>query len=206
MFGSYRRGAVKEMVVESEFPVTLCDGSAVCIRPLREADRPMVMSFLQGLSNESRFLRFFSPCVDLEKEADTLAAVEEPDRFGLVATAGPEGPIIGHACCALVGPARAESAVVVADEVQGRGLGGLLLTRLARAAFARGITVFEGEVLPENHRLLACVRKAFPVTIRSGPGWMHIEFPTGPGQEAVQRGPEKEEPPPELRVELPAAA
>ncbi len=160
----------------------LRDGLTVSVRPVRRDDRTKMLAFLRGLSEESRYMRFLSVCVDLEKEAALLTDVGEPDRFGLIATIGADGPIVGHVCCEGIGAARAESAVVVADEVRRRGLGTLLLTRIAAVGWGRGIRVFEGEVVPENHRLLACVRKSFPTTVRSGPGWMRVEFPTRPSR------------------------
>jgi GNAT superfamily N-acetyltransferase len=139
-----------------------------------------MLAFLRGLSTEARLMRFLSACVDLEAETDLLTDVREPDRVGLIATLGAGGPIVGHACYQRIGADRAEAAVVVADEVQGRGLGTLLLRKLATTAARHGIAVFEGEALPENHRLLALVRSSFLVTVRFGPGWVRLEFPTRP--------------------------
>ena len=139
-----------------------------------------MLAFLRGLSKEARLMRFLSACVDLEKEAGLLSDVREPDRVGLIATLGADGPIVGHACYQRIAADRAEAAVVVADEVQGRGLGTLLLRELASTAARHGITVFEGEALPENHRLLALVRTSFLTTVRSGPGWVRLEVPTRP--------------------------
>jgi GNAT superfamily N-acetyltransferase len=171
-----------ESAVPGKAAVALRDGLVVYVRPVRTDDRSKMLAFLRGLSDESRFMRFLSACVDLEKEASLLTEAREPDRFGLIATLGSDGPIIGHACYERIAANRAESAVVVADAVRRRGLGTLLLSRLARVASGRGISVFEGEVLPENHRLLACVRKSFPTTVRSGPGWMRVEFQTRPDE------------------------
>ena len=54
---------------------------------------------------------------------------------------------------------RAEVSVSVADALQGRGLGSLLIAHLAQAADAAGIRFFYAEVLPENHRMIEVFRR-----------------------------------------------
>src|SRR5262249_38864605 len=49
-------------------------------------------------------------------------------------------------------PTKAEAAVAVIDEVQGQGLGSLLLRQLIASARARGIRTFICYVLPSNER------------------------------------------------------
>ena len=57
------------------------------------------------------------------------------------------------------GDDRAEIAFAVADSMQGKGLGTILLAHLAQAASANGIAIFEAEVLPGNHRMLEMFRR-----------------------------------------------
>jgi len=59
-------------------------------------------------------------------------------------------------------PARAEVAATVADAFQGRGLGRLLLTRLAEAARERGVRSFHCELAEGNTPVLGLVREAAP--------------------------------------------
>jgi ribosomal protein S18 acetylase RimI-like enzyme len=49
--------------------------------------------------------------------------------------------------------------VAVVDEFQHRGLGGALLSLLARAAREHGIKTFTLIVLPENQQMLGLLRK-----------------------------------------------
>jgi GNAT superfamily N-acetyltransferase len=59
----------------------------------------------------------------------------------------------------------AEVAFVVADEFQGRGVGGLLLRNLAAIARARGIARFVADTLSDNRRMLRTFqRSGFPTT------------------------------------------
>ncbi len=55
--------------------------------------------------------------------------------------------------------AEAEIALVVADPVQGKGLGLLLLSRLRDAALERDVTRFTGTVLDENRPMRTLLRK-----------------------------------------------
>ncbi len=55
-------------------------------------------------------------------------------------------------------PTTAEAAIVVADRLQGRGLGSLLADRLAREAVNQGVRRFSATMLSDNeaaHRLMA---------------------------------------------------
>ena len=47
-----------------------------------------------------------------------------------------------------------EFALVIADNMQGKGLGQKLMVALMEAARANGLSVIEGEVLSNNHKML----------------------------------------------------
>ena len=47
-----------------------------------------------------------------------------------------------------------EFALVIADSMQGKGLGQKLMVALMEAARANGLSVIEGEVLSNNHKML----------------------------------------------------
>lgn len=60
--------------------------------------------------------------------------------------------------------------------------------RLTEVADERGIALFEATVLPENHRMIEVFRESgFPVTTRSEPGEIVVEFPTSLSNEARAR-------------------
>lgn len=163
-------------------PLDTCvlrDGCVVRVLEMRPGHQRALLSFLRGLCADSRTSRFLAPCVDLERSASILADVDGTDRFGLVAT-GPGGSVIGHAGYARIDGHRAEAAVVVADAYRRRGLGTLLLGRLAGAATDRGIDEFVAEVLPDNGPIVTCIRRSFPLNIRYVEGARILEFPTAP--------------------------
>ena len=95
-----------------------------------------------------------------------LTEVDGHDHLAIVATLAddPEA-IVGVARCVRLpeAPDTAEFAIVVGDELQGRGLGTLLARTLAHAARAAGIRRFAATMLPENdavRRLMAAITDA----------------------------------------------
>jgi len=56
----------------------------------------------------------------------------------------------------------ADLGIVLTDAWQGRGLGGHMLTWLAREALCREITTFTADVLADNRRMVRLVHRIFP--------------------------------------------
>jgi acetyl coenzyme A synthetase (ADP forming)-like protein len=139
-------------------------------------------------------LRYFSAGVDLERMAQWHSRVDYVDTFGLVATSGAEERIVGHALYARLQGDHAEVAFTVADDLQGQGLGTLLLGQLAEIAVANDIHIFEAEVLAENYRMLGVFRDAgFPIEVHSAPYELHIAFPTSFTADALERFAQREQ-------------
>ena len=171
-----------------EADVVLKDGSTVRIRPVRQGDEPAVRSFLEGLSRQSRALRFWSGAANLERAAAWEVDVDYQDRYGLVATTGSDGDVVAEAMYRRIGSDRAEAAFAVADAYQRRGLGTLLLAQLAEAAKQNGIAVLEADVLAENHRMIELFRRSgFLIRLRAGSGEVKIEVVTSLSPEGIQR-------------------
>ena len=80
-----------------EADVVLRDGSTVHVRPARSTDAPAVEQLLKGLSDRSRWLRFFSGFPNLDKAVQWATEVDYERRYGLVATTGTDGRVVGHA-------------------------------------------------------------------------------------------------------------
>jgi acetate---CoA ligase (ADP-forming) len=173
-----------------EADVVLRDGSTVHVRPSRAADAPEIERLLKGLSDRSRWLRFFSGYPNLEKAVQWATEVDYERRYGLVATSGGDGRVVGHAGfeCQPDHPERAEVAMEIADAMQGKGLGTILLGQLAEAANQVGVQVLDAEVLAENHQMVKVFRDSgFPVKTHTVPGYLLIEFPTSLSPEARER-------------------
>lgn len=155
----------------------LTDGGTVHIRPIDPSDAAALVDFHSRLSDDSVYLRFFSPKPTLSpKEVERFTHVDHHDRVALVADLGDH----------LVGVARydrhpgtdeAEVAFVVTDAHQGRGIGTALLEHLAAAARERGVTRFGAETLPHNRRMLDVFRSAgFDERTRFDHGVTHVDL------------------------------
>ena len=165
-----------------EGDVVLRDGSTVYIRPIHFSDEERLLLFFRSLSETSRWLRFFAQVKDqfLVHEAHQEAALNSINTFGLVAllTRDANAPIIGQAFYVGKVDGHAETAFTVADELQGRGLGTMLLYRLACIAAEKGIRVFEADVLPVNRAMLdVFYHSGFKISSHIETGQLHLEFP-----------------------------
>jgi len=144
--------------------VTLRDGTAVTIRPIRPDDAHHLQALFDRLSPESISFRFLGHPKELpDAQARQLAQVDYRTRMALVATCdqGSEENIIAVARYAVdpAGqPGRAEAAIVVEDKYQNRGLGTLLLTRLVAYAQAHGIRAFMATIRQDNIQIMRFVR------------------------------------------------
>jgi acetate---CoA ligase (ADP-forming) len=132
--------------------VTLRDGSIIQLRGADLTDESAVLELLRSLSIHSLSMRFGTVAVHLPSAARAAA-----ERSGVIAFA-PDGSCVGHAWYVRTTERRAEVALVIADRYHGRGLGTVLLKRLARVAALRGIDVLEAYVLRDNVRMTEMLR------------------------------------------------
>lgn len=161
--------------------IRLRDGSTVHLRPVRAEDAATVRCLFQGLSETSRWLRFFTVCPRLDRVIDWATKVDNDRRLGLVAITADSGQLIAHAGLERDPrqPDRAEFALAIADGYQGRGLGRLLLGRLVQAARQAGLRWLTGEVLANNHRMLNLLRHSgWAVRLRPSGGVVVVEVST----------------------------
>jgi acetyl coenzyme A synthetase (ADP forming)-like protein len=175
---------------DRENDVVLRDGSTVHVRPARPGDAPAMKQLLEGLSDRSRWLRFFSGYPNLAKAVEWATEVDYEHRYGLVATTGGDGQLVGHAGWEREAdrPERAEVALEIVDALQSKGLGTILLGQLAEAAHQAGVEVLTAEVLSENYQMIKVFRDCgFPVRTHTVPGVVLVEFPSSLSPEARER-------------------
>jgi len=166
--------------------VLLRDGSALRLQAPSPADLDDIERFFDGLSPESRYLRFHGAGASQEV---ARAAVETKgdDRVSLIARFG--GRVVAVAGFeGLREPRAAEVAFAVADDFQGRGVGTRMLEQLAEIAAERGIERFDAEVLFANGAMLRVFEDAgFTVRRASSFGEVTISLDITPSQEMWER-------------------
>lgn len=146
----------------------LADGTLVEVRPIEPRDRDVLAAAFARLSEESRYLRFFSSMPELSpRTLDYLTVIDHRDHEALVAFDPATREGIGVARYVRTGPAVAEPAVVVVDALQGRGVARLLLGELARRARGVGIRTFDASILASNERALSLFRGLGPGRARN---------------------------------------
>jgi GNAT superfamily N-acetyltransferase len=159
---------------------TVVDGRRVWLRLLQRADAELITRFYWRLSSETVYRRFFSP-IRLPNETllEKLVDVDHCDREALIAL--DDQGIVGVARYGTAPGGSHDVAVVVADDWQGRGLGALLIRRLAHIARLRGIASFHatmlGDNLPARSLVLGLSRRA---TMRYEGGYLEADIPLRP--------------------------
>jgi hypothetical protein len=103
------------MTIAADVHIALRDGSTAHVRPVVPDDAPAIREFLEGLSEQSRWLRFFSAGVNLDRAARAAAAGDRPEGYGLIVTTGTEERVVANAVFEIDRPDRAEVAFAVAS-------------------------------------------------------------------------------------------
>ncbi len=169
---SYGHMAIHPYPIEMVADVALPDGRHLHVRPIRPEDAEMERAFVAGLSDQTRYFRFF---YQLHELTPTMLArftqVDYDREMALVAVdeAGGAPAIVGVARY-IMGPDQesAEFAVVVADAWHGKGVARTLMGRLVECAKARGLRRLEGLVLRSNRNMLKFT-EAFGFKSRESP-------------------------------------
>ncbi|MDJ0864870.1 MAG: GNAT family N-acetyltransferase [Myxococcota bacterium] len=147
--------------------VELGDGTPVTFRQIYPEDADLVTEFVGGLSETSRYMRFFTSLRELPPSVlKDFTNPRFPDTYAVIATAD-EPDADGQAREREIGVARyvstgepgtAEFALVVADDWQRRGVATRLMRLLTTAAAVAGIETLEGLVLRHNAGMLELCR------------------------------------------------
>ncbi len=133
---------------------TLSDGTWVLIRPIGRQDARAEREFIQGLSAESKRMRFLGQITSPSDELiDRLTDIDYVNDIALAAITKEAGKekIVGVSRYAADGTReRCECAVVVADDWQNKGVGTALMQKLIKIAQERGLRLMESIDLAEN--------------------------------------------------------
>ncbi len=140
---------------QRELSLCLADGTPLCVRSIRPADRDLITEAFRLLSPEARYFRFWTRVRELNPRLiEKICSPDQKDHVAWVAMhqAREDIPGVGGASLWRLAddPQAAEVSFTVADEFQGRGVGTLLLAVLWEHALTLGITRLVGHVLHEN--------------------------------------------------------
>ena len=171
--------------VEEGVDALLMDGSIVHVRPVSEADTEPLSALYTRASPRSRYLRFFSAGISVDREVQRIVTPGD-DHVALVAEH--DGLAIGVASYEILSGAQAEIAILVDDTWQGDGIGSLLIEHLAAVARRAGIQELVGDVLASNVTMLRASASLAPGIARQhdeDPSVVRIHIPTRPDERAL---------------------
>ena len=145
--------------VPGSFRVIDGQGCEMLFRPLVQADRPTVARLFPELSAPTRFRRFNSLFPSLShKQLTTLFDLDYRDRFAWaveITCDGVTAPVaVGRYAQYPSSRRRADVAITIRDDWQGRGVGGLLLDTLIITAHHYGFDAFDTVVTADNEAML----------------------------------------------------
>lgn len=139
--------------------VQLRDGAVLRLRAIIPEDADKLLDLYHRLSPRSLYQRFFTIPKPDPAYAAYLANVDYETHFALVAEVAAKIIAVARYHRTAV-TSRAEAAFTVADAWQGRGLGPLLLDRLAQVALAHNIESFEAELLTDNQQMMKVLSRS----------------------------------------------
>ena len=172
-------------------PVILRDGTTASFRPARAEDQSMMQRFIDRLSSASRRHRFFS---ETAPAADTIASLcdaSNPSKqltVMVMRTIGAEPRIIAAGSYWARTADQAEVAMAVDDDFHGKGLGTILLERLAMLAILRGFITLWAVTHADNLAMREVFRESgYPVHETYDGGDMQVELSLHPTESTTTR-------------------
>jgi acetyltransferase len=130
------------------------------IRPIRPEDAAAHTAFFARISPQDIRYRFFSAMRELSAEQTArLTQIDYDREMAFIAVNETTGDTVAVARLACDSDGRSgEFAIIVQADMKGRGLASHLLQRLIAWARTRGLTEVVGQILSDNHPMLAFIR------------------------------------------------
>jgi acetyl coenzyme A synthetase (ADP forming)-like protein len=167
----------------------LRDGTTATIRIARPEDREGLEALFHRLSPASKRQRFFSATDPSAKLIDSLCDNSDPRcrlSFVVLRTVRKAVQIIASGSYLAKDQKSAEVAIAVDDRFQGKGLGTLLLERLALLAVRHGFVRFWAVTQADNQRMLDVLRTSgFPLREKVEGGYTEVDLSVEPTAESV---------------------
>ncbi|MQA04561.1 MAG: GNAT family N-acetyltransferase [Streptosporangiales bacterium] len=162
----------------TEDDVLLRHGAIASVRLVRETDRDALIELHRSLSDQSRYLRFFSlgehSAVDFVDRLIAGTARQQAVAF----VVSLHDRVVGLGNCTSIDDKTAEVAFAVADDMHGQGIGTLLLERLAECAERSGVTELVANVLADNRAMIDVIKASgFSTTTVRDYDTVELRFP-----------------------------
>ncbi|WP_374378408.1 GNAT family N-acetyltransferase [Dongia sp.] len=177
------RLAIKPYPRELEELITLHDGTQLMLRPIRPEDEPAMIEAFRHLSSDSVEMRFFRPVASpTHQMVAGLTQIDYDREMALVLTTLETAyggmPDIYADVRLLMDPDRvtAEFAIIVRDDMVGRGIGRLMMERIVAYGRSIGLSSITGSVRAENAQMLSiCAHLGFTRHFdHDSPGIFHV--------------------------------
>jgi acetate---CoA ligase (ADP-forming) len=157
----------------------LRDGSVVLLRLAGPADQPMLARFFHGLSLESLRRRFFGLAEPTTKILDSFCGSDPTESATLLALREIDAELrpIAVGSYFKTSTSTAEVAFAVVDRFQGKGLGTVLLERLAALGVAHGFLRFEAMTMSDNAAMLDVFHESgFEIHSKADHGCVNVQL------------------------------
>jgi acetyltransferase len=155
------RFAIRPYPQEWERHLTMRDGTAILVRPVRPADEPLYGPFFANVGKEDLRMRFFAPVKEFTHAfVARFTQIDYARAMAFIAIEEASGKMLG--VVRLHADANYESgeyAILVRTDLKGRGLGWMLMQLIIEYARAEGIRTIEGQVLQANTMMITMCRE-----------------------------------------------
>ena len=169
-----------ERIVDKE--IRLQERSTIRLRELHRDNREKLKAFFSRCSPEAIRYRFMSSIKALSDSLLDYLSNPDGSRHVALILAQQEGEderIVAEGRYVVLKeqPDTADIALLVADDMQRRGIATLLMRELTEIALSNGVTRFNADVLADNRATISLLRKTYrPVSTTINYGVIHYEL------------------------------
>jgi acetyltransferase len=155
------RFAVRPYPKELEKTITLRDGTALLVRPIRPDDEQLYARFFAGVTKNDLRLRFFSPINDFGHAfVARFTQIDYARAMAFIAIEPSSGEMLGVVRLYVNSTYdTGEYAILLRSDLKGRGLGWILMQTIIDYARSEGLQTIEGQVLSENTTMVSMCRE-----------------------------------------------
>ncbi|GAD80089.1 bifunctional acetate--CoA ligase family protein/GNAT family N-acetyltransferase [Vibrio ezurae] len=151
--------AILPYPIELESTVTLKDNTQLLLRPIRPEDEPLHAQFINNVSKEDLYKRFFSDVGEFDHQAlANLTQIDYDREMALVLVKDKQ--ILGVVRAITdIRINSAEFAVLIRSDMKGKGLGRILMQSIIDYCKNKGIQHMNGMTMPSNKGMVTLAQK-----------------------------------------------